>query len=764
MSPVRPLHHVLLAPATALLSHVVADHDCDPRAAHDVLDAAASQIGGFDLDGYRSVLDIDARLETHLARAWADTLLDLIESSSVPRRLAIASLAQPEVSDTRRRSTGVYYTDFRLARYLARRTAQLAATSLTPSTTAIDTAAGTGVLLVALAEEVGRNDAGALRDLVADGLSAVDVDPECRRGTVTALASLTADLAAISRMANRVQTADSLVADPELWSRLGEGGRFDAVIGNPPWERLRVTRHEALVAGGSPRHYGADYGGADYGGADYGGAGYEADTRHGHVSSGEVDRLRRYVADLASRYPVLGNREIDLCYAFLALGWSLVRPGGSLGMLLPAGLIRAQGTQLLREHLLTTASEIDLTVLHNRSRFFEIDTRFKFIAMCAQVAGFRTSAAVLALRHSAGNAHGVPEQAPLRIKFGDLAAARRDLTVPEVTGRREWRLFQHMTVRGIRPRDPDSPWAMQITREVDMTRARHLFSRTGTDGHVPVVEGRMVQQYRSRAKTYLTGTGRAAIWRPVELGAAGLVRPQFFVDPGRLPGAARERISRARVGFCDIVGQTNERTFQAAVIESGNICGNKVPTIDFCVVHDGVARQREMLFLAAANSLIVDWFIRRVVTTSLNFFILLDLPLPPLDPGSPAGRRLVALTERLVAAETTAQTTAQEISRYRAEVDLTICQAYGIDLADLPMILADFPLLDRRQPPLPGEAKSTVTSDLLAGLGGDRLARERYEAAAGIGAQAYVPEEFAQVGTGRFDPSSGQSAAVSYRA
>ncbi|HEU0089627.1 MAG TPA: hypothetical protein VFQ77_18610 [Pseudonocardiaceae bacterium] len=767
MSPARPLQQVLLAPAVALLRRVVADADGDPRAAQDVLEAAASQVGGFDLEGYREVLDIDPRLAPGVAVSWAGKLLDLVDGSGVPTRLALATLAQPAVTSTRRRTTGAYYTDFRLAQYLARRTAQLAATPLTPASTIIDTAAGTGILLVALAEQIGRAqidraEPAALRDLVAGGLSAVDLDPECRRGTVAALASLTTDLDAIKDLATRVRTADSLVADAGLWCRLSAEGRFDAVLGNPPWERLRVTRHETLLASGARRHYGADY------------HPDQESCAGAHLT--EVDRVRRYADGLARRYPLLGHREVDLCQAFLALGCSLVRPGGSLGMLLPAGLIRGQGTVRLREHLLTNATEVDLTVLHNRSHFFGIDTRFKFLAVCAQVAGRPTRGATLRLRHSEGTDHDIPERTPVRITFADLAAARRDLTVPEVPGEREWRLFQHMTACGSRPDDPDSPWGMRIIREVDMTRDRRLFRRTPSAvsavparpavpdvparpavpdvpawpavAEVPVVEGRMVHQYRGRAKTYVSGSGRTAIWRPVQLGAADAALPQFFVNPARLPDSVRERSSRPRVGFCDVVAQTNERTLQAALIAPGRVCGNKVPTLDFCIPDDGVRHQREMLFLAAANSFVVDWFVRRLVTTSLNFFILLGLPLPALDPTGPAGRRLVDLAERLVAAEADPEAGPErrvsEVAQYRAEIDLLICDAYRIDRAELPLLLADFPLLDRHQPALPGEARSTVTADLLTACCGSALGQERYLAATSRGALAYVPAELAR--------------------
>lgn len=752
-APPRARQETSLAAAVALLRDAAAQHGAGGHGAGavggdatgDVLDAAASRIGRFDLEGYRAALRIEPTVDIGIADAWAAKLLDLVDASGVPRRLALASLAQPEVAEGRRRTTGAYYTDYRLARYLARRAASLA--PLSPASTVVDTAAGTGVLLVALAETLGGDDRGAARDLVGHGLSAVDLDPGCRRGTIAALASLTGDLRAITRMARRVRTADSLVADGSLWRSLSADGRFDAVVGNPPWERLRITRHETLRAAGSRRHYGADYEGADYEGAADGGA--DRGNPSGLVSA-DTGRLRDYLAALADRYPLLADRETDLCHAFLALGASLLRPGGGLGMLLPAGLIRSKGTRALREHLLTAAAELDITVLHNRSRFFGIDSRFKFLTVCARLGAGRGCGATVSLRHASGAPSQVPDTAPVRIRFADLVAARGDLTIPEVTGERQWRIFRHLAGRGIRPDAPDSPWAVGIVREVDMTRHRRLFRRDRGAGVVPVVEGRMVAQYRGAAKSYVAGSGRAATWRPVPLGDPAGARAQFFVDPARLPATVRERVGRERVGFCDIVGQTNERTVQAALIPAGRVCGNKVPTLDF----PGGDRTREMLFLAAANSLVVDWFARRVVTTSLNYFILRGLPLPPLDTDGPLGRRVARLAEHLVAAERPPAGGADradrvalltQAARWRAEIDLAICQAYRIDPADLPLLLADFPLLDRGQPPLPGETGSRVTTDLLLGTAGDARAWERYLAATSIGALAYVPEEFATV-------------------
>src|SRR5207253_11176822 len=128
--------------------------------------------------------------------------------------------------------------------------------------------------------------------------------------------------------------------------------------------------------------------------------------------------------------------------------------------------------------------------------------------------------------------------------------------------------------------DETSPFKSTIVREVDMTRDRSRFVTNPRKGYLPVVEGRMIAQHRFGAKAYQSGTGRRAIWQPLQPGES-TVEPQFFYPADALPGGVLDRTGRARVGFCDVTGQTNERSIIVARVPEGVVCGNKVPTIMF---------------------------------------------------------------------------------------------------------------------------------------------------------------------------------------
>jgi hypothetical protein len=82
----------------------------------------------------------------------------------------------------------------------------------------------------------------------------------------------------------------------------------------------------------------------------------------------------------------------------------------------------------------------------------------------------------------------------------------------------------------------------------------------------------------------------------------------------------------------------------------------------------------------------------------------------------------------------------------RAQIDAAVAHEMDLTLTDLQQIMADFPLLDRGEPALQGESKSTVTRDLffatflLAHHDSEaRLWSDRVRAATEAGAQAYRP-------------------------
>lgn len=715
----KSLEQRLLAPTERLLDEAVTEvlPHADPTDARlSILEAVSGLIGGWRVEDYWRDTGLDSSRFQADPAPWADKVLAMLLTTEIPPSLALSALSREVLPPSQQRKTGAYYTDWRLAEMLAGD----AVAAVTVDGPWVDTACGSGVLLAATAMQM---PAGPVRDrLIRDRLTGADLSPAALRGALLSVASLTSDLEAVRGFAGRLLLQDSL-RSAASWAELAPTGAA-LVIGNPPWEKLRVSRHEAAKRNGVVRNYGTSF-------------------------DDEVDltkdrsALMGYIEQVAAGTRLQGRGEHDLYKLFLELGMGIAAEDGVLALLVPAGLIRSQGTESLRRELTSLARDLSISVIENRANHFAIDTRFKFLSVVATIGDGRRQPIALKVADRTGT---LPSKA-VKLGRSQLARVRPDLTVPEVRNSLEWDLYSRLASNATAVGDPHGLWRPAYRREVDMTLDRSSFRREADGSTLPLLEGRHVSQYRWRAKSYRSGEGRSAIWEPEPLSRTTL-RTQWHVPMTALNAGTAQRASRSRIGFCDITGQTNERSLLVARVPDGVVCGNKVPTVAF----DEGDEDREDLFLALTNSLVADWMLRRIVTTTVNFFLLDTLRLPNIDESTDVGRELISLARRLTQAEGDPTVDAWQVGLWRARSDALVAAAWGLDMDDLEIVLHDFPLLDRGQPALTGEARSTVTADCVL----DQLARllsvshastERARQAEAVGARPYIPAEFAMGAT-----------------
>lgn len=728
MSAPRPVEAEYLAPAEAALTTAVGGRH-GPASFEfrlQVLEAVSARFGGFNLESFHVAFGVQNKKPAAELLELASPVASAIERSPIHHALALSALAREALREQDRKNTGAYHTDFRLATRLA----QLAAPKLNHESKVIDPSSGAGILLAALTHAVCGLDRAKTAHWIAHGVCAADLSANSLRAALLSLASFTDDLEALKTMRARWHCGDSLMADRKIWAAMAPDG-FDAVIGNPPWEKVKLSRHEFLKSSGAKRHYGAEIRGLD--------------EERFAAQRGEVVNYSR---QLLARYPDLGNGEPDLYIAFTDLFFDLCRGQGVVAALIPGGLIRSQGTQAMRRKIFEASQSISLSIIDNRARFFAIDTRFKFIAMALVKAGpGRIKREPIKLLHERGTSTSLEITGCSTIGRAALAAVRDDLSLPEVRSVDEWKLFSKIAEAGSSWQEAGIGWAPKFCREVDMTKERPKFLGRATRGALPLVEGRMVQAHRFGVKGHVSGTGRSALWEAYPIGGSRL-SPQFWIRPSDMPRTSQHRVDTLRVGFCDIAGQTNERSLMATLIPAGVVCGNKVPTILF---PEDPSEERLLAWAAIANSFVFDWMLRRVLTTTVNYFLLQSVPLPRVTKDGLPWKRLVSAARELQSLDHAgaSRITHVRMGQLRAEVDAEVAVAYGLGLNDVKLILEDFPILDRGQIALPGESKSTITRDsVLAAVtkrtvGGGATWSLRVTEACALGAMAYVPSELA---------------------
>ncbi|HBO2129011.1 TPA: Eco57I restriction-modification methylase domain-containing protein [Pseudomonas aeruginosa] len=726
MSAPRPVEAEYLAPAESALSKAAGHGPASFELRLQVLEATSARFGGFDLEAFHKAFGVQSKCSAAELLELAAPVAGAIECSPVHPAMALSALAREALHEQERKSTGAYHTDFRLATRLA----QLAAPKLTHKSKVIDPASGAGILLAALTHAVCGMDRAKVAHWLANGVCAADLSSNSLRAALLSLASFTDDVEALRAMRARWYCGDSLMADREVWTAMAPEG-FDAVIGNPPWEKVKLSRHEFLKSAGTYRHYGAQIHGLD-------------EERFAL----QREEVATYSRRLLARYPDLGMGEPDLYIAFTDLFFELCKEQGVVAALIPGGLIRSQGTQAMRQKIFEASQSVSLSIIDNRARFFAIDTRFKFLAVALVKAGSdKSKRDPIILLHERGTSTGLEKTGMATIGRAALTAVREDLSLPEVRSLAEWKLFSKIAKAGVSWNEPGSGWAPKFCREVDMTKERPKFLGRATPGALPLVEGRMVQSHRFGVKGHVSGTGRSALWETYAIGCSRL-SPQFWIRPSDLPRANRHRVDVLRAGFCDIAGQTNERSLMAALIPPGVACGNKVPTILF---PEDPSEERLLAWVSVANSFVFDWMLRRVLTTTVNYFLLQSVPMPKLTKGGLPWNKLVSAARELRILDDAGATreTYERMAQLRGEIDAEVAVAYGLDLKDMELVLQDFPILDRGQAALPSEVKSTITRDTVLAIMAKRTMDKtttwlhRATEAQAMGAMAYVPSELA---------------------
>lgn len=727
MEQTKTLEDCHLEASSSLLRRVVGKRRQSDEARVQLLEAAASKIGGFSLAAYHELIGVD-RVAGMDLEDGATKLLAEIAKTPLPPALALAALARPPQDEVEQKRSGSWNTDWRLANLLA------SGFELPLAGRLLDPACGTGALLVAAAMRQSGGDARVRTKFLADGVCGTDLDGRALRGAALALSSLTSDIGAIRGLLGRLRKADALVAPEQTWHDATVAGRprFESIVGNPPWERMRITRHEHLAASGLATHYGD----------------VTPDSRVRRA--GELGALRAglsvYLATVSPEYGLQGGGDADLYKLFTELALRLLDDGGQLSWLLPGGIIRSQGSGELRKWLLEKCPSLRMTVFSNIGRFFSVYRRQKFVLLEARVG--KGTKRPLELRHGDGKPDALAVGSSIPLRRDALLDLRADLAVPEVRSRFGWNLYLHLARSGSRVQD----WRPEFLREVDMSLDRRWFTKRPSNGSVGIIEGRMVHQYRHDAKRYHSGTGRAARWIATPETSACAPTGQYWIPTSKLSTGARMRMEKERVGFCDVTGQTNERGMLCAPIPAGYVCGNKVPTILFeGHRHPGTVGYA---FVAIANSFAFDWVLRRMISTTVNYFLLRELPWPALEPDSLPVHRLAELARRLSGCSHLHSTPAGAAEReeLRLAIELLVAEVWNIDLRAMREIFDDFPLLDGGAPPLPGERRSTITRDLVLlhlgrreGINGRELRQlgDRVEQARVLGAVAFTPTQFA---------------------
>ena len=284
-----------------------------------------------------------------------------------------------------------------------------------------------------------------------------------------------------------------------------EAGGFDVVLGNPPWERIKLQEQEFFAARdraiaeapnkaargklitalktSSPVLF-----------AEFQQAQHDAEAQSQFVRTG-------------GRFPLGGRGDVNTYVLFAELNRTLLVARGRTGLIVPTGIATDDTSKHLFGDFVSTGSLVRLFDFENRKKVFPgIDSRIKFslLTLAGADTGEPAEFAFFLLR---GTDLDV-EDRRLSLSAADFALMNPNTrTCPIFRSRRDAEI-----TRGIYERVPvlidesdeenGNPWGISFLLMFHMSNDSGLFRTAPVPGLLPLYEAKMIHQFDHRWATY----------------------------------------------------------------------------------------------------------------------------------------------------------------------------------------------------------------------------------------------------------------------
>jgi len=446
------------------------------------------------------------------------------------------------------------------------------------------------------------------------------------------------------------------VVFPEVFLR--ERAGFDVILGNPPWEKVRVEEHGfwARHSPGLQRTLNQR----------------KRETAMSHLRNSRPDLLAalaheveaaRVLRHVLSKgpFPGMGTGDPDLYKAFCWRFWFLsAQRHGRIGVVLPRAVLATKGAQEFRWAVLKGSSQMEATVvLNNRGWMFE-DVHPQF-----------TIALIVINKEEGGNPkvflwgpyanrddfeRGVRQDGSSFL--GEEVLSWNDsASIPLLPSGNSATVFSQLRKSPRLDLDEPEQWRARPHTELHATNDKKdkktgqvlmdLESEECPAGFWPIYKGESFNLWEPDTGTYYAWADpdtliprlQAKRERGFRLKSSVFSKcdPVWCADPRTLP------CRHPRIAFRDITQRTNSRTVIVALIPPEVFLAHKAPYLCFS---EGNGSD-EAFLLGVLGSIPLDWYGRRFVEVNLTFFVLNPFPIPRPDADNPLRKRVIELAGRL---------------------------------------------------------------------------------------------------------------------
>lgn len=427
------------------------------------------------------------------------------------------------------------------------------------------------------------------------------------------------------------------LAFPQVFAR----GGFDVVLGNPPWERIKLQEQEFFAAR-APQVAGArNKAERERAIARLAAAGEGTPERGVHeefVRAKQLAEAASVFCHAEARYPLTGVGDVNTYALFAETMYQMVAPLGRLGVVLPTGIVTDDTTKQFFDAVVSSGRLVRLAAYENEELVFpEVHHAFKFLLFMCTGSRRDAPADLSFFARQAPDIHD--ERRRFRLTAEDFRLINPNTrTCPIFRSAQDAELTKAIhrrvpvLVDDTQPDDAGNPWGVSFLRMFDMAGDSGLFLHACAPGALPLYEAKFIGQFDHRRGSYATREGERGfrvLPEPTleEYQSPGyLVRPFYWVprdtvESRRPSGWSHEWF----VGFKDVTASTNERTVLASVVPFSAV-GHTLP-----LVFARESPTSTAALLANLNTVVLDYVARQKVSgLHLTYGYVKQFPvLPP---------------------------------------------------------------------------------------------------------------------------------------
>ena len=417
-----------------------------------------------------------------------------------------------------------------------------------------------------------------------------------------------------------------------------DSGGFDVVLGNPPWERIKLqekewfAQREPDVAAAANKAERAKLIKAIKTSNPFLYEQFLADSR---IAEGTSQYIR-----LSGKYPLCGRGDVNTYTIFAELNRQIISPKGRVGCIIPSGIASDDTTKFFFQDLTKKSCLVSLYDFENRKKIFPaVDSRMKFsLLTVAGIEGRIEGGADLSFFNQ--SVHDLDDRerrfklssAEIRMlnpNTQNCAIFRnvKDAVLTKAVYRRVPILWQE---KGSEITQVEkNPWRVKFSRMFDMSNDSYLFCtrdelesggftlegncfvKNGTERFLPLYEAKMMHHYNHRFGDYCDLPAESKSTKLPNIPIKRLEKtdylplPRYWVAESEVRKKVPDDV-KYLMGWRGITNVTNERTVISAVIPFAAI-GHSLILFSFS------DKLFSPLFIANASTFVFDYVARQKI-------------------------------------------------------------------------------------------------------------------------------------------------------